>query len=263
MRQASVGFHCPECSKAAPSKVISGSQLIHRREQPIVTNVLIAMNLAVFVLQLVSGTGFDGSMSDFDVDYALLGAGVTPDQLLVGVSQGEWYRVFTGTFLHGGFIHIAFNMYALYILGPQIERALGHLEFVGIYVVALLAGSFGALLITPFDPTVGASGAIYGLLGAAVVLQKRNGIDPWSSGIIGLLAINLLLTFAIPGISIGGHLGGLVGGALAGLVILESQQRRQPIIAAVGCTGLGIGFFLGAIWAAEQAFANLAPVIDF
>jgi len=263
MRQASVGFHCPDCAGVAPSRVVTGRDL-RRIDTPIVTNALIALNLAAFLFQLVSGADFaGGGLSDADLDFALLGSGITPDAVLIGVSEGEYWRIFTGAFLHGGVIHLAMNMYFLYILGPQLERALGHLEYFGIYMVSLVAGSFGALLLSPFDLTVGASGAIYGLLGAAVVLQRRRGIDPWSSGIGGLVLINLLLTFAIPGISIGGHVGGLIGGALAGFVVLESIDKRQPALAWVGLPALGIAFFLGGIWAAEQAFSQLAPVLDF
>jgi membrane associated rhomboid family serine protease len=266
MRQASVGFQCPECaggSKAAGSPVLTGRDL-RRRETPWVTNALIALNVAVFLWQLVSGTGIAGSeVSDVEIDFALLGFGVTPDSLLVGVAEGEWYRVVSGAFLHGGLIHLAMNMYFLYILGPQLERALGRVEFLLVYAVSLVAGSFGALLLEPFGLTVGASGAIYGLLGAAVVLQRRRGIDPWSSGILGLLLINILLTFAIPNISIGGHLGGLAGGLLAGVVVLESIDRRQPALAYAGCAFLGAGFSYGCIWAAEQAFLTGHPVINF
>ncbi len=169
----------------------------------------------------------------------------------------------TGAFLHGGLLHLGFNMYVLWILGPQIEQLLGRGAFLAIYGVSLLAGSFGALLIDPFVPTVGASGAIYGLFGAAVVLQRRQGINPLSSGLGMIVGINLLLTFAIPGISIGGHLGGLAGGALAGTMVMEAMTRRQPALAWLGCSGLGRGLLLGAMWAAEQAWATLEPVLEF
>jgi membrane associated rhomboid family serine protease len=277
MRQASVGFHCPDCAGQGRGQVMTGAQIRRRAETPIVTNILIALNVAVFAYELVVGGSLSQfGLSDFGIDYALLGVGteipgglsqapVLPSGMggvPVGVAEGEWYRMVTGAFLHGGLFHIAMNMYVLYVLGPQLERALGRLEYLAVYVVAMLAGSAGALLLSPFDPTVGASGAIYGLFGAAVVLQRRLGIDPWRSGIAMLIGINVVLTFAIPGISIGGHLGGLVGGALAAFVVLEATVRRQPIIAAVGCAALALGFALLGIWAAEQALLTLQPVID-
>jgi membrane associated rhomboid family serine protease len=277
MRQASVGFHCPECAGGNRSQVMTGAQVLRRHETPIVTNVLIALNVAAFLALVVSGGGlFQETFSWIEVDFAIIGSiGVVDGSLTtfavvptgvgenIGVAWGEWYRLVTGAFLHGSPIHLGMNMYALYILGPQLERALGKVEFIGVYGVALLAGSFGALLMDPFVPTVGASGAIYGLFGAAVILQKRMGINPWQSGIVGLILINVLFTFAIPGISIGGHLGGLLGGFMAAYVVLEATVRRQPVLAYVGCAALAVGFALAGVWAAEQALQTLTPVLDF
>jgi membrane associated rhomboid family serine protease len=274
MRQASVGFHCPECAGAGSrQKVVTGAQLRRGIEKPTVTNILIALNLAAFLWSVVAGADLSGSgISDVHNDYGIIGlfradlyfqnAPAQPIPELGGVAYGEWYRIFTGAFLHGGLLHVGMNMYVLYILGPQMERELGHRDFALVYGVALVAGSFGALLLDPFVPTVGASGAIYGLFGAALVFQRRSGINPWASGIAGLLLINLFITFAIPGISIGGHVGGLLGGDLAAIVVFEGETRRQPMLSVLGCAGLGLGFFLAAIWAAEQALATLQPVLD-
>jgi membrane associated rhomboid family serine protease len=265
MHQASVGFQCPECAGASGSREVSGRSVLRQHDTPIVTNALIAINLAVFVYGLFSGGSFGGTggLSSFEIKYSLLGAGQLSSSQVIGVADGEWYRLITGAFLHGGLIHIGLNMYVLYILGPQLERALGHLEYAAIYLVALLAGAFGALVLTPFEPTVGASGAIYGLFGAIVVLQRRLGMNPWTSGIAGLILINLLLTFAFPGISIGGHIGGLIGGAMAAFVVLEATAQRQPALALLGCAALALAFGFGAVWAAETAFTTGHALLSF
>lgn len=277
MRQASVGFHCPACASGASGRVVTGDQLRRRWSQPVVTQVLIALNVTAFVVVLLGGGSMSGvGLSDLENRFALLGSLplvdgqlsgslVVPAGLgeMVGVAHGEWWRLVTGAFLHGGLLHLGFNMYVLWILGPQLEQLLGRGAFLAVYGVSLLAGSFGALLMDPFVPTVGASGAIYGLFGAALVLQRRQGINPLASGLGAIVAINLLLTFAIPGISIGGHLGGLAGGALAGMLVVEAMARRQPALGWLGCAALAGVCVLGAVWAAEQAWVTLEPVLAF
>ena len=138
----------------------------------------------------------------------------------------EYWRLVTAGFLHAGLLHIGFNMYILYWLGTMLEPALGRVRFVALYFASLLAGSLGALLLSPNAVTVGASGAVFGLMGAAFVIQRARGIDPMQSGIGPLILLNLGLTFVIPGISIGGHIGGLVGGVLACLRDGAARPRR-------------------------------------
>jgi len=273
MRQASVGFHCPECAAGARQTVLTGDQIRGRIERPLVTQAMLVANVALFAVAMLSGdSATGGGLGQAHLDYGVLGAwvafGALPggaalvDPSVGGVAFGEWWRVITGGFLHGNLIHLGMNMFVLWIFGPTLERTVGHLQFALVYMTALVAGSFGALLLEPFIPTVGASGAIYGLFGLFLVLQRRTGVDPWASGILPLLGINLLLTFAIPGISIGGHLGGLAGGALAGLIVVESLRRRQPALAVAGCSALGVACVLGAIWASERALETLEPVLS-
>jgi membrane associated rhomboid family serine protease len=150
------------------------------------------------------------------------------------------------------------NMYALWILGPQLEHAVGARWFVAVYSVSLISGSFAAILLDPLAASAGASGAIYGLLGLAVVLQRARGIDPWASGVATVLFINLLFTFSIPGISIGGHIGGLLGGAMVGWLFVEvgirQRRDREGLAAAVA---LGACAMAGALWAATRWFAAM------
>jgi membrane associated rhomboid family serine protease len=247
MSQASVGFHCPECSKQGKQKVYT-ARTIMGGSHPIVTQALIAVNVLVYFL--------GASDRQFATDYGLLGSGRLffndGTTQLVGVAHGEWYRLVTGGFLHANILHLGMNMFALWILGSQLEAAVGRLRFGVVYAAALLAGSLGVMLVSPNELTVGASGAIFGLLGLALAAQRSQGINIWQSGLGGILLINLAFTFGIPGISIGGHLGGLAGGYLCGAIFYELGPRvRDPRISIALCSALGLLCFAGALVAAS------------
>lgn len=208
------------------------------------TKALISLSLVVFVI-----TAFDGGAVGREV------GGIQARLALFGpaVAAGDLYRLVTAGFVHYGIIHLAFNMLLLWQFGSVLEPALGRPRFVALYATALLASSFGALLLSPLALTGGASGGVFGLVGAAAADQRRRGIDIWSSGIGGLLAINLIFTFAIPGISIGGHLGGLVAGVGAGWVMLhEAPSRRSTLRGLALCTALAGVAVLGGMWAAGR-----------
>ena len=249
MSPSPVGMRCPECAgeRSDVRKPSYSTSASSANDAP-ATYALIAINVAVFVAQLALG----GGATDFD------GTGLTADGALCGdaigsgglcgppavlTDGGEWWRIFTSGFLHGGFIHLALNMFVLYILGTLLEPAIGTRRLLGIYVVSLIAGSFGALLLSePFRYTVGASGAIYGLFGATLLVARNRGLDQVVTQLGFWLVLNLVLTFSISGISIGGHLGGLAGGALAGLIVLAAERRsaRVPVgveIAALAALG--------------------------
>ena len=212
--------------------------------EPVLTYVLIGINVVIALGALFSGAsasgggGFGGS--------PLLSDGAVSR---FGVDQGEYWRILTAGFLHTGFIHLLFNMAGLYILGRLLEPAVGRVRFGVIYFVSLLAGSFGALLLEPTAPTVGASGAVFGLMGAAVVVMRNRGINPMESGLPLFLGLNLLITFTIPNISIGGHIGGLLGGALAALVMFDLRERlRIPgIVPTLLAGAIGIAAVVGSI----------------
>jgi membrane associated rhomboid family serine protease len=255
MVTAAVGFHCPACARAGATRVHTAASL-RAAERPLVTQVLVAVNLAVFVLTLGAGSGMNRAGGQLIIDFGLVGLALGADGL-VGVDTGEWYRIVTGGFLHSGLIHVGFNMYLLWLLGAQLEPALGRLRFGLLYAASLFAGSFGVLLVSPTQLTVGASGAVFGLMGAMIVAQRSAGIDPWRSGIGGLVALNVVLTFAIPGISIGGHLGGLIGGALCGWLLVDVPARAGHAasgaatrLSTLAVAVLGVAFAAGAIWAA-------------
>lgn len=191
---------------------------------PLVTTAIVALNGVVFLLTAATGgaLGRGGSLQE---RLALFGP---------AVAHGEWYRLFTSGFVHYGVIHIAFNMLLLYRFGAMLEPALGRVRFVGLFIVSLLGGSFGAILLSPNAFTAGASGAVFGLVGAVAVGMRQRGINVWQSGVGGLIVINLVFTFLIPGISVGGHLGGLATGSAAGAIMLRTRPTRSSAIAGAG-----------------------------
>jgi membrane associated rhomboid family serine protease len=178
-------------------------------------------------------------------------------QVSLGVADGEWWRIVTGGFLHDPHnpLHILFNMYVLYWLGGLLEPALGRARFIALYVASLLTGSLGAVLaVSAGTPTIGASGAVFGLMGAAFVMQRLRGVDPMQSGIGPVILLNLGLSFLIPGISIGGHIGGLVGGAACGF-LLERLGRRGVAVQVAACAVIGI---VGAVAAIAVCYSKAA-----
>ena len=153
---------------------------------------------------------------------------------LIGVAHGEWWRLVTSTFLHGSYLHIALNMYSLYYVGSILEIQIGRLQFLLLYFASGIAGSAGALVLSPLSPTVGASGAIFGVLGALFILERRGSIATGGQ-IAGLIVLNLVFTFALAAhISVGGHVGGLIGGIV--LMSLFHRLRRSQTLYIVGAT---------------------------
>jgi membrane associated rhomboid family serine protease len=232
MKQASVGFHCPECVKGGKQQVFKGAVTF----DPIVTKILIGINVLAFIVS-------QGSASA-EIDFGLVGRGFVPGVGLVGVAEGEYYRLISSGFMHAGIMHLAFNMYALWILGPQLERIFERPRFIALYVASLLGGATGVMLLDPNALTVGASGAIFGLFGAVAVMQRSMGINIWASGIAPILALNLVITFVIPRISVGGHVGGLIAGAAVGAVYIAIVRAKKSSWVSVGiAAALGAAFF--------------------
>jgi membrane associated rhomboid family serine protease len=235
----------------------------------VVTEVLIGLNVLALIGCLATGGsigGGGGSLSrngyllGYGVDYTQIGPGRLQVEEL-GVAVGQWYRIVTGGFLHVGLLHLAMNMVLLYLIGSQLESLLGRARYLSLYIACLVAGSFGVLLVSPTVPTVGASGAVFGLMGAAVVAQRRAGIDVWRSGIGGLVLINVLLTFATPGISKGAHIAGLIGGvAIGALVLALDRAVKLPWVGTLVCAAITLTLMAGCVWAANS-YAH--PILGF
>ncbi|MGI8592950.1 MAG: rhomboid family intramembrane serine protease [Solirubrobacteraceae bacterium] len=239
MTPTPVGMRCPECAREKTEVKTMGS--VRSGPDPVVTYVLIALNVIAFVAELASGSAVaERGGGRVISDGALFGPAIAIDH--------EYWRLVTGGFLHAGIIHILFNMYFLYVLGQQLEEAAGRVRFAVLYLTSLLTGSFGALLLSPDSVTVGASGAVFGLMGGAVVALRARGINPMDSGLGMVILLNLGITFIIPGISIGGHLGGLAGGLIAGYLLFEvGERRRADILALGGCLALAALAVAGSI----------------
>ena len=235
MTPTPVGMRCPECARQR-TRVTRGATGPGRYDMP-ATYVLIALNVAAFLAEIGGGGGgFADAGSGLVDDFGLRGA---------SVADGEWYRVLTGGFLHAGIFHLAFNMFALFILGRLLEPAIGTPRFVALYFASLFAGAFGALALSePIVTTVGASGAVFGLFGAAFVIARRRGLNDIASQLGFLLLINLAFTFGVSNISIGGHLGGLAGGLVCAAIIVVGERgairsHRLPLeLAAITALAL-------------------------
>ena len=229
--QAAVGSHCVECAKAARPDVRTRARYWNARQPTLVTYALISINVGLFIwlvlldpasltgTNTITGRPFPGPDEFGQWDLGLAAP---------FLENGEWYRLVTAGFLHFGIIHLALNMVLLFQLGQLLEPAIGRVRFALLYFAALLGGSAGALIVQPDAFHGGASGAVFGLMGAAFVGMRNRGVNPFSTGLGTVLLINLLITFTIPGISIGGHIGGIIGGALAGWVVLSPPHKRVP-----------------------------------
>jgi membrane associated rhomboid family serine protease len=251
MTATPVGMRCPECSRQkTPVR-----SLRNVYAQPTVTYILIGICVVLYIGTLASG----GSSSTVFVDLGTVGFAGGPDGQPIGVAEAEYWRLITGGFLHDGILHIGFNMYILYWLGTMLEPVMGHVRFTALYFASLLAGSFGALVADPNTLTVGASGAVFGLMSAAFIFQRARGIDPWRSGLGPVILLNLALPFILPGlnISIGGHVGGLIGGAIAALAIERlGAMRRGDLLPVLACLAVGVVSVVGAIMVSNAEAAQ-------
>jgi membrane associated rhomboid family serine protease len=250
MVEASVGHQCPECvaegrRSVRPARTAFGGG--QTGERGLVTRILIAINVGALVLAgVISGPQaiFSGSLFTGTTELTALGGVLgafpaPPATAQVGIVTGEYYRLFTAIFLHYGIFHLLMNMYALWILGRVLEAALGPARFVALYLVAGLGGSVAIYLFsTPDTLGAGASGAIFGLFAAIFVILRKLKLS--TASVLPILLINLVLTFTVPGISVAGHLGGLITGGVvaAGLAYAPAKSRTAVQIGAIAAVSV-------------------------
>ncbi len=219
MTTTPVGMRCPECARQTTKVRVGQGAFTPTAGKMPATIGLIAINVIVFLIELAGGGA--GSLNG--------GGTVIHDAGLRGpeIANGEWWRVISGGFLHAGFLHLLLNMYVLYVAGSILEPGIGTPRFLGIYFVSLIAGSLGALIVDPNTLTVGASGAIFGLMAAVIVVARGRGVEQLATQFGLFVVLNLVLTFSISGISVGGHIGGLIGGAVAALLVIFVEKRMS------------------------------------
>jgi membrane associated rhomboid family serine protease len=232
MISAAVGFQCPECVRDGGRTVREArTQLggrIHRRSD-VVTRTLIAINFAVFVLANLGGPALQERLTLLGNAGFLASTGGP-----AGVAQGEWYRLITAAFLHIQLAHLALNMIALWLFGPPLEAVLGRWRFLTLYLLSALGGSVASYLFNPpTQQSVGASGAIFGLLGATLVIANRLRFDARAIAI--LIVLNLVIGFVVSGIDWKAHIGGLITGAVVAGTFVYAPKARRTEIQVVAC----------------------------
>lgn len=251
MIDASVGFQCPECvaegnKGVREPRTVFGGRIA--RDPGYVSKALIVLNVVVFVLQQVPALRVTER-------FVLVGGPALSSLGPVGVADGEYYRLITAAFLHGGSaqypLHLLMNMFALYFLGPPLERAFGRMRFTVLYLVSAIGGTTASYAFNgPLDSSLGASGAVFGLVGALLLVGRRVGTDP--RAVVVLLVINLALGFTIPRIDWRAHLGGLIAGALCALVLAHAPRDRRVALQLFGVLGIVFAIAAVVVWRTAQ-----------
>jgi membrane associated rhomboid family serine protease len=253
MTPTSVGMRCPECAgdrtKVRRMQGRGATASFARPTSPYdprtwsITQILIVINVIVFLWEVAGGVSLGGGSVG---GYAYI-HGVLYGPFMSG-NYHQYWRLLTSGFLHESIIHIGFNMLSLFFVGRSLEPAIGRLYFAVIYFTALLAGSFGALLFTPGLPTLGASGAIFGVFGALIMVARARRIPLWQSGLLPILLFNFIFTLTVAGVSIGGHLGGVLAGFATGWLVTEyGEKRDRRTIVLAGCLLIAVVSVVGGI----------------
>lgn len=263
MREASVGFQCPECVAEGrrtqrPVRTAFGGSAAGRHGY--VTIALIAVNVIMLLASLASAQNAGRALGGGGLGGLLGGETPLMDKLAVigyirysafdpvvhGVANGEYYRLFTAMFMHYGLVHLLMNMWALWILGRSLEAALGPVRFLALYLIAGLGGNVAAYVFQPGALSAGASTALFGLFAALFLALRRLGRD--TSAVLPVIIINLVFTFAVPGISIAGHIGGLVTGGVAGAGMAYAPPARRTFVQAAVCVATVAVLAALALW---------------
>ena len=235
LRPAPVGAHCVDCvaegARTTRTARTVGGGPVRQSTTPVVTTTLVVVNVVVFVLTAASArSAWDNVASPL-----VAAAWLVP----ADVAAGEWWRLVTAGFLHAGPLHIAFNMIALWILGRDLELVLGRLRYGLLYGVSLLGSSAAVTLLgEPYRPVLGASGAVFGLMGALVIVLRRLRLSPGPA--LVTIGINVVLTFTIPGLSVLGHLGGLVTGLAVAAALVHGPSRSRPTTGLLAVGGIAV-----------------------
>jgi membrane associated rhomboid family serine protease len=250
LRPAAVGHQCVECIRSGNRTVRQASGrfggAVTRDAR--VTQTLMVLNIVLYLIEL--------GHSALGYDWAMIGAGqIYRGGPVVGVAVGQWYRLITSAFIpppgvgYLGFLDIAFNMWALFVVGPAVERALGHARFLTVYLVSAIGGSILIYWLVPYELAAGASGAIFGLFGAWFVLAKRLQAD--ARPVILLIVINLALSFSVPQIAWQAHVGGLIAGGLLTAAFAYAPRRNRTAV-QVGATIAMVALFIVAVVVKNQ-----------
>jgi len=211
-----------------------------------VTRALIAINAAIYLITVSQGGGLNAPGGSLFYKWILYG----PE-----VEHGGWYRLVTAMFLHASIIHIGFNMFALWVIGRPVEQYLGRARYIGLYFVSGLAGSAGGLVQAPHSPILGASGAIFGILGAMLIIEWQI-TGRLAGNAMTWIVINLVISFAIPNISWGGHVGGLIGGIIVTLAYAGWRERGRAAYGHLGLVGVG-GLIIVAVGSVAVAYLKV------
>jgi membrane associated rhomboid family serine protease len=256
LRSAAVGQQCVDCVKEgnrdyrAPVGRFGGRV----SDQPVVTYTLVALCVLAYIAEIVYGK---------TVNYGEMVGGAFDGQIhaFVGVAVGDWYRLLTSAFLHEtpgsgiGITHIVFNMWALIVVGPSLERVLGRVRFIAVYLVSALAGSVLLyILAAPNEPAVGASGAIFGLFGAWFVLARKLQMD--SRQVVLLIVLNLVITFVVPHIAWQDHVGGLIAGSLLTAAFVYAPKANRTLI-QLGATVAMLALLVVGVILRDQALVHM------
>jgi membrane associated rhomboid family serine protease len=242
MRPAAVGYQCPECVQEAAKSIPRSRRVLAIGVPGPVTRVLVALNLGVFVLELATGGQLGLGLSSSASNKLVTWGGLNP--LLI--AHGEYYRLITATFLHGGLLHVALNMYVLWILGSMLEPALGSGRFATVYFVSGLVASATSYWLSPVQELgVGASGAIFGLLGAWLAFAYRRRDTAFGAmqlrQALFWVGLNFVFGLTIGGIDNFAHLGGLVGGIVTGAIVDGTGPLRSPAVRVAGVAAVVLG----------------------